>query len=177
MAGQERAAGWVCVAKVVAAHGLQGALKLRCFTERAEDVAAYGPLHDRAGGRQLVLRVIGRTPGGVLAKADGIADRGAAEALRGTLLHVPRAALPEPAADEFYHADLEGLAVELDDGSRLGTVRWVGNFGAGDVLEIAADGGNVLSLPFDRATVPVVDLARGRLVVVPPPELSAERRP
>jgi len=165
------------VAKVVAAHGLQGALKLRCFTERAEDVAAYGPLHDRAGGRQLVLRVIGRTPGGVLAKAHGIDDRSAAEALRGTLLHVPRAALPEPAADEFYHADLEGLAVELGDGSRLGTVRWVGNFGAGDVLEIAADGGDVLSLPFDRATVPVVDLAQGRLVVVPPAELSAERRP
>jgi 16S rRNA processing protein RimM len=177
MAGQERSAGWVCVAKVVAAHGLQGALKLRCFTERAEDVAAYGPLHDGEGGRQLVLRVIGRTPGGVLAKADGINDRSAAEALRGMLLHVPRAALPEPAEDEFYRADLAGLAVELDDGRRLGTVRGVDNFGAGDVLEIAADGGAVLSLPFDRATVPVVDLARGRLVVVPPAELSAERRP
>ena len=177
MAGQERSAAWVCVAKVVAAHGLQGALKLRCFTERAEDVAAYGPLHDGADGRQLVLRVIGQAPGGVLAKVDGIADRGAAEALRGTLLYVPRAALPEPAEDEFYHADLEGLAVELDDGRHLGTVRWVGNFGAGDVLEIAADGGEVLNLPFDRATVPVVDLARGRLVVVPPPELSAERGP
>ena len=177
MAGQERSAGWVCVAKVVAAHGLQGALKLRCFTERAEDVGAYGPLHDQNGSRQLALRVIGRTPGGVLAKASGIDDRSAAETLRGTLLYVPRAALPEPAADEFYHADLEGLAVELGDGSRLGTVRGVGNFGAGDVIEIAADGGGVLSLPFDRATVPVVDLARGRLVVVPPPELSMERRP
>jgi 16S rRNA processing protein RimM len=176
MAGQERSAGLVCVAKVVAAHGLQGALKLRCFTERAEDVAAYGPLHDEAD-RQLALRVIGRTAGGVLAKAEGIEDRSAAEALRGTLLYVPRAALPEPAEDEFYHADLEGLAVELCDGRHLGTVRWVGNFGAGDVLEIAAEGGDVLSLPFDRATVPVVDLARGRLVVVPPAELSAERGP
>jgi len=177
MAGQERSAAWVCVAKVVAAHGLQGALKLRCFTERAEDVAAYGPLHDRSSGRQLVLKVVGRTSGGVLAKADGIDDRSAAEALRGALLHVPRAALPEPAADEFYHADLEGLAVELDDGRHLGTVRGIGNFGAGDVLEIAADGGDVLNLPFDRATVPVIDLARGRVVVVPPAELSAERGP
>ena len=177
MAGQERSAAWVCVAKVVAAHGLQGALKLRCFTERAEDVAAYGPLHDGADGRQLVLRVIGQAPGGVLAKFDGIADRGAAEALRGTLLYVPRAALPEPAEDEFYHADLEGLAVELGDGRHLGTVRGVDNFGAGDVLEIAAESGAVLNLPFDRATVPVVDLARRRLVVVPPAELSAERGP
>jgi 16S rRNA processing protein RimM len=177
MAGQERSAAWVCVAKVVAAHGLQGALRLRCFTERAADVAAYGPLYDLERDRQLALKVIGLTAGGVLAKARGIDDRTTAEALRGTLLHVPRAALPEPAADEFYHADLEGLAAELSDGSRLGIVRGVDNFGAGDVIEIAAEGGGVLNLPFDRATVPLVDLAGGRLVVVPPVELVAESRP
>jgi 16S rRNA processing protein RimM len=177
MAGQKQSAAWVCVARVAAAHGLRGAFKLRCFTERAEDVAAYGPLYDRAGDRHLILKIIGQSAAGVLAKARGVDDRDAAEALRGTLLYVPRAALPEPADDEFYHADLEGLAAELSDGSRLGTVRAVGNFGAGDVLEIAADGGGVLNLPFDRTTVPLVDLAGGRLVVVPPAELVAEPRP
>jgi 16S rRNA processing protein RimM len=177
MAGQERSAAWVCVAKVAAAHGLQGALKVRCFTERAADVAAYGPLYDRASDRHLVLKIIGQTHGGVLAKARGIENRDAAEGLCGTLLYVPRDALPEPAADEFYHTDLEGLAAELSDGSRLGIVRGVGNFGAGDVIEIAADGGRVLNLPFDRRTVPLVDLAGRRLVVVPPAELVAEPRP
>jgi 16S rRNA processing protein RimM len=177
MAGQEQSAAWVCVAKVVAAHGLQGTLKLRSFTERAEDVAGYGPLYDRAAERHFDLKIIGRSAGGVLARARGVDDRRTAEALRGTLLYVPRAALPEPAADEFYHADLEGLAAELTDGSRLGTVRAVENFGAGDVIEIAADAGGVLNLPFDRRTVPLVDLAGRRLVVVPPAELVAEPRP
>ena len=177
MAGQKRSAAWVCVAKVAGAHGLQGTLKLRCFTERTEDVAAYGPLYDRTGERRFDLRVIGQTAGGVLARAPGVDDRTAAEALRGTLLHVPRTALPEPAADEFYHADLEGLAAELAEGSRLGTVRAVDNYGAGDVIEIAADGGGVLNLPFDRTTVPLIDIAGGRVVVVPPAELVAERTP
>ncbi len=159
------------MAKVVAAHGLRGALKLRCFTERPADVGAYGPVHDQHGRRRFELKVIGLARGGVLARVDGIGDRNAAEALRGTELFVPRAALPEPGADEFYHADLEGLVALRVDGARLGIVRSLDNFGAGDLIEVAADDGRMLSLPFDRRTVPVVDLAHGRLVVEPPAEL------
>lgn len=171
MVDRRGASGWVCVAKIVAAHGLRGALKLRCFTERPADVAAYGPVHDQHGQRLFDLTVIGPAQGGVLARAPGIGDRSAAEALRGTELFVPRAALPAPGPDEFYHTDLEGLVVERSDGARLGTVRSLVNFGAGDLIEVAADDGRVLSLPFDRRTVPVVDLAQGRLVVEPPAEL------
>ena len=171
MVERREASKWVCVAKVVAAHGVRGALKLRCFTERAADVAAYGPLFDEGGERRFDLEILRETPGGVLVTADGIQDRNAAEALRGTLLFVPRLALPEPGPDEFYHSDLEGLSVERSDGRRLGRVRGLENFGAGDLIEIASDDGRVLTLPFDRQTVPVVDLARGRLVVEPPPEL------
>ena len=181
MVDRRRASKWVCVARVVAAHGVRGTLKLRCFTERPEDVTAYGPLYDQRE-RPVDLKVIGRTRGGVLATIDGIGDRAAAEALRGTELFVPRDALPEPAPDEFYHSDLEGLSVERTDGTRLGTVHALENFGAGDLIEVADDEGRVLTLPFDRQTVPVVDLEGGRLVVEPPPELippepSAEPRP
>lgn len=168
---------WVCVAKVVGAHGLRGALKLRCFTERPADVAAYGPLYDEQGARRLELKVLRATPGGVVAAAADVGDRNAAEALRGTLLFVPRPALPEPGPDEYYHSDLEGLRVERSDGTRLGTVRSLENFGGGDLIEIAGDDGRVLTLPFDRRTVPVVDLAHGRLVVEPPAELVVEPRP
>ena len=87
----------------------------------------------------------------MLAEAEGIEDRDAAEALRGTELFVPRAALPEPAPDEFYHSDLEGLDALRADGARLGVVHGVDNFGAGDMIEIAADDGRRLSLPFTRA--------------------------
>jgi 16S rRNA processing protein RimM len=174
MVDRRGASAWVCVARIAAAHGLSGALKLRCFTERPADVAAYGPVHDQHGDRLFELTVIGPARGGVLARADGINDRSAAEALRGTDLFVPRAALPAPGSDEFYHADLEGLVVERADGARLGTVRNLENFGAGDLIEVEADDGRVLSLPFDRQTVPVIDLARGRLVVEPPAELLAD---
>ena len=171
MVDRRGASAWVCVARIVAAHGLRGAFRLRCFTERPADAAAYGPVHDQDGRRLFELTVIGPARGGILARADGITDRNAAEALRGTDLFVPRAALPAPGPDEFYHADLEGLVVERADGARIGRVRELGNYGAGDLIEVAADDGRVLSLPFDRQTVPVVDLARGRLVVEPPAEL------
>ena len=181
MVDRRRASKWVCVAKVVGAHGLRGALRLRCFTEHPEDVAAYGPLYDQRE-RRFDLKIVGETRGGVLATAGGIGDRDAAEALRGTELFVPRFALPEPGPDEFYHSDLEGLRVERADGTSLGTVRGLENFGAGDLIEVADEAGRVLTLPFDRETVPVVDLAGGRQVVEPPPELiplepAAEPRP
>jgi 16S rRNA processing protein RimM len=165
---------WVCVAVVAAAHGLRGVLKLRCFTGRAEDVAAYGPVFDGSTRRQFELEVIGPAPGGVLARARGIEDRNAAEALRGTELLVPRAALPELGPDEFYYSDLEGMEALRADGSRLGLVQGVDNFGAGDLIEVLADDGRRLSLPFTRRTVPSIDLARRKLVVEPPEELIAE---
>jgi 16S rRNA processing protein RimM len=176
MVERARERDWVCVAVVAAAHGLGGVLKLRCFTERPEDVAAYGPVFDR-NGQRFELEVIGAAPGGVLARAQGIADRNAAEALRGTELFVPRAALPELGPEEFYYSDLEGMEALRPDGSHFGVVQGVDNFGAGDLIEVVADDGRRLSLPFTRETVPSIDLERRRLVVEPPEELVAEPRP
>jgi 16S rRNA processing protein RimM len=174
--GREREA-WVCVAVVATAHGVRGALKLRAYTEAPEDVAAYGPLHDRHGRRLFELSVIGRAKGGVIVRASGIEDREAALALRGTELYVPRAALPALAEDEFYYSDLEGLEAVRPDGSPVGVVRAVDNFGAGDVLELIGPDGRPLILPFDRRTVPEIDLAGRRVVVDPPAELFGERAP
>jgi 16S rRNA processing protein RimM len=174
MAERRFASEWVCVAAVATAHGLHGALKLRTFTEHPEDVAAYGPVYDRRGQRLFELQVVGRAAGGVIARAPGIEDRDAALALRGRELFVPRRALPDLDADEFYVSDLQGLAAELAGGRRLGAVRAVENYGAGDVIEIVADDGRSLALPFDRETVPEIDIERGRVVVAPPAELAAE---
>jgi 16S rRNA processing protein RimM len=148
-------------------------LKLRCFTERAEDVAAYGPVFDRNGWR-FELEVIGPAPGGVLARAQGIEDRTAAEALRGTELLVPRSVLPDLAPDEFYYSDLEGMEALRPDGSHFGVVQGVVNFGAGDLIEVVADDGRQISLPFTREIVPRIDLERRSLVVEPPDGLGAE---
>ena len=102
-----------------------------------------------------------------MATLAGIGDRKAAERLANIRLYVPRDRLPEPEqADEFYHADLIGLAVVDRAGEKLGTVIAIHNFGAGDLIEVRPDaGGNTELVPFDETHVPAVDIAAGRIVV------------
>lgn len=167
------ASAWVCLGAVATAHGVRGELKLKCFTERPEDVAAYGPVYDRHGARLFALEVLRVVPGGVIARADGVRDRSAAERLRGTALYVPRDALPAADEDEFYHDDLIGLDARDGHGTPLGVVRAVFDFGAGDLLEIVTPGGKFLHVPFTKAAVPAIDLADGVVTVEPPAELIA----
>jgi 16S rRNA processing protein RimM len=164
------AAARVMVGVVVGAQGVRGALRIKPFTAEAASIAAYGPVEDEAGTRRFRLRLVGEAKGVVVAKLDGIEDRDAAEALKGMRLYVPRAALPAAGDDEFYHADLVGLEALAPDGRRLGRVRAVQNFGAGDTLELELEDGGALLVPFTKAAVPEVDLAGRRLVVDPPGE-------
>lgn len=162
----------VCLGAIAGAYGVTGAVRIRSFTAAPEDIAAYGALSDESGGRVFEIKVTGMSRLQVVAEIEGVADRAAAEALKGTRLYVARECLPAPEADEYYHHDLIGLAVELAGGERLGTVAAVHDFGAGDMIEVArADGGAALLVPFTRELAPVVDLAAGRLVLAPPPGL------
>lgn len=164
----------VRLAVVTAPHGVRGAFRLRCFTERPENVAAYGPVCDEAGHELFTLEVLHRVPGGVVARAPGITDRDAAERLRGKAFFVPRARLPAPGPDEFYHEDLMGLIAVEPSGRPVGRVIAVYDHGASDVLEIETERGELLDLPFTRAVVPEIDLEGGRLVILRPAELEAE---
>ena len=166
----------VCVAEVATAHGVRGALKLRCFTERPESVAAYGPLLDAQGRELLRPRVIGRWRGGVVVVSENIRDRDAAEALRGRKLYVPRRALPPAGEEEYYHADLLGLRAVGTGGGELGEVLAVHEFGAGTLLEIGHDRRDSVLVPFTREAVPEIHLERGYLVVEPPLTVEAEGR-
>lgn len=167
----------VCLAAVTAPHGVRGAFRLRCYTERPESVAAYGPVCDAHGRELFALEVLHRVPGGVVARTARIADRDAAQALRGQELFVPRSRLPAPAEDEFYLEDLVGLEAADRDGRPIGRVVAVQDHGAGEILELRTLDGRPLDLPFTRAVVPVVDLAAGRLTVVPPAEIEAGDHP
>src|SRR5579863_779673 len=161
----------VCVGVIAGAHGVQGAVRVKSFTADPEDIARYGPLEDESGGQRFSLRLVGSAKGVVIARLAGIADRDRAEGLRGMRLYLPRAALPPTADEEYYHADLIGLAAALADGTALGYVSAVHDFGAGDTLEIERPKGPAAMVPFTRAIVPIVDLAAGRLVLDPPPGL------
>ena len=160
----------VCVAQIGAAHGIRGEVRLHSFTEEPSAVTAYGALESEDGRRHFEIETLRPAKDGFVARFKGIADRNAAETLTNLKLYVPRERLP-PVDDKntFYHADLVGLAAVTPDGAALGTVRAIHNFGAGDIIEIEpADAGEALMLPFTEATVPSVDIANGRLVVVPP---------
>ena len=159
----------ICLGQIGAAHGIRGEVRLWSFTADPAAIASYGPL-ETEDGRVFAIEAMRPAKDHFVARLSGIADRNAAERLANQKLYVPRERLPEPqAADEFYHADLIGLAVVDRSGTALGTVVAVHNFGAGDLIEVRqAEGAPTLMLPFTEAVVPEVDLAAGRLVVEQP---------
>ena len=163
----------LCVGAIAGVHGVRGLVKIKSFTGDPLDLTAYGPLTDESGRRRFRVTVTGRAKGLLIARIEGVEDREAAQALRGARLYAARAALPEPAEEEYYHADLIGLEAQDRGGAPLGRVVAVQNFGAGDILEIARPEGEPLLVPFTKAAVPIVDLAGGRVVLEPPEELEA----
>ena len=164
----------LCVGVIAGAHGVRGLVKIKSFTDDPANLTAYGPLTDESGARRYQVAVTGRAKGVLLARIEGVGDRDAARALSGARLYVARAALPEPEDEEYYHADLIGLAVEDRAGAPLGRVAAVQNFGAGDILEIERPDQGTLLVPFTKAAVPLVDPAGGRVVVEPPKETEAQ---
>ena len=146
---------------------MRGDVWISSFTADPAAIADYGPLVDADGARPLKVRVLAQAPakGKVAAHVEGIANRAAAEALAGRALFVRRDALPLPAEDEFYYADLIGLRARSATGETLGRVAAVDNYGAGDVIEIKPEGGPSFLLPFSRRVVPGIDVAAGEIVV------------
>jgi 16S rRNA processing protein RimM len=150
---------------------VHGAVRIKSFTEVPEDIARYGPVEDESGRLRFDLILCGAAKGVLLACLSGVEDRDRAEALRGLRLYLSRAALPQTDPEEYYHADLIGLEAVLGDGTPVGRVRAVYDFGAGDTLELARPHAPPVMIPFTRAIVPVVEPEQGRLVLDPPPGL------
>ena len=166
----------VRVARIGAAHGVRGEVKLWPFTGDPQAVASYGPLETEDGRRTFEIESMRPAKDHLVARIKGVADRDAAATLTNLDLYVPRDRLPpieEP--DTFYHADLVGLDAVTPDGVQIGTVHALHNFGAGDIIEIVPPGsGEALMLPFNDMTVPAIDLEAKRIVVVPPAEIETK---
>jgi 16S rRNA processing protein RimM len=163
----------VLVGKVVGAFGVKGELRITAYTENPLALINFRVLLRESGEHGLTL-LSGRSfKGGVIARAKDVETKTDADKLRGLKLYAPRSALPPVEEDEFYLTDLIGLQVETADGTVLGKVKAVQNFGAGDILEIGGGAGRKGGyLPFTREVVPVVDIAGGLIVADPPGEVS-----
>jgi 16S rRNA processing protein RimM len=168
----------VCVGKIGAAHGVRGEVRVFTYTEDPLAIRDYGELEDETGARKFEIASAREGNGHLVVRFKGIDDRNAAEKLTHVQLFVPRERLPEPEGeDEFYHADLIGLAAETKEGERLGEVIAVPNFGAGDLLEIRPlKKGSTVLIPFVGDFVPEVDVKGGRIVVNPPAGLFEEEK-
>ena len=166
----------ICVAQIGGAHGIRGEVKLKSFTADPLAVKDYGVLESEDGAASFAIEALRPAKGYLVARLRGVRDRNAAEQLTNLRLFVPRERLPPPASDEFYHADLIGLAAVTAEGTEVGTVVAVHNFGAGDILELRPPaGGATIMLPFTDAFVPRIDIAGGRIVVEPPEETPKPR--
>jgi len=154
---------------IAAPHGVRGLVRIRSFTEDPMALAGYGPLSDETGKKVFRVEALSAARGTVLARIDGVADRNAAELMRGTKLYVERGKLPATSEREWYEADLIGLGAVGKDGKDWGKVVAFHDFGAGPVMEIT--GG--LVLPFTDEAVPEIDVEGGKVVIDPPAGLLA----
>ncbi|MGY3584299.1 16S rRNA processing protein RimM [Bradyrhizobium sp. USDA 4341] len=164
----------VCVARIGAAHGVRGAVRLWTFTEDPLAVKDYGPLMTKDGTRQFEVTHAREAKDHLVVTLKGVASRDDAERLNGLELYVPRDRLPETDDGEYYHTDLIGLAAVTTTEQPLGKVIAIHNFGAGDIIEIAPPQGATMLLPFTNAVVPTVDLASGRVVIELPQEVDGD---
>ena len=167
-------AAQICIARIGAAHGVRGAVKLWTFTEDPLAVTQYGPLATKDGARSFEVATAREAKGHLVATLKGVATREDAERLNGVELYIAREKLPVTGENEYYHADLIGLAAVTAANQSLGRVIAIHNFGAGDIIEIAPPQGATMLLPFTSAVVPSVDLASGRVVIELPAEIEGD---
>jgi 16S rRNA processing protein RimM len=152
----------IALAAVAGAHGVKGELRLKLFSDSIDNLLRQERLYIGGAERRLLsVRDAGKT---AVAKLEGIADRSAAEALRGSLVEVDRSALPPLEEGEYYHSDLIGLPVFDAEGNKIGVITAVENFGAGELLEVQLDGGRASLIPFKPG---IADLQEGRIVLDP----------
>ncbi len=165
----------ILVGQFGAAHGVKGELRLKSYTQDPAAIGTYGRLSDASGARSFEIEALRVLKGALfVVRIKGITTREAAEKLTNVALFLPREVLPAAEEDEYYHADLIGLTAETETGEEIGEIVQILNFGGGDILEIAPkSGGETLLLPFTKEAVPIIDLAHGHVIIVPPVEIDA----
>jgi 16S rRNA processing protein RimM len=161
------------VGRIGRAHGVKGEVSVDVRTDDPDRRYAAGAVlaTDPPERGPLTVETVRAHHGRLLVRFAEVADRDAAEALRGTLLVVDAASAGETDEGEWWDHDLVGLAAVSTDGAALGTVEDVVHVPGPPLLSIRGGDGRELLVPFVADIVPEVDVAAGRLVVDPPPGL------
>ena len=158
----------VLVGVIVGAHGIKGEVKLKSFTSDPLSIGRYGPLQS-SSGKQFEIAKLKAAKDDFIASLKNVNDRNEAETLKGVELFVARGKLPQLKTPEAYAHDLMGLDVVLENGTTLGKLVGMPNYGAGDLLEVTVDGNSeTVLIPFTNTFVPQNDFASGKIVVVLP---------
>ena len=153
----------VCIAKILTAHGVRGLVKIDCYLEDPQELANYNPLSDSAG-REYTITLKNPIKSKWLAEIKGVADRTDAEKYRNIELFTARDQLPD-ADDGYYHEDLIDLEVRKTDGTRIGTIIGIDNFGASDVIEVKPETGKTFYLPFTEPYLVDVNMEENFITV------------
>ena len=155
----------LCLGVIIGPHGIKGAVRVKSFTEKPKSIAEYGTLHDKYG-KSFDLQLEGQSKGTLIVSIKGMTTRTQAEVLKGTELFIKRKVLPHTVDGEYYHADLVGLNVYNRDGKKMGVVKAIHNFGAGDIVEVViAETENTVLIPFNNNTVPEIDFVKQEMIV------------
>ena len=158
----------VLVGVIVGAHGIKGEVKLKSFTSEPLSIGRYGPLQSKSGQKFEIIKLKAARDD-FIASLKSVNDRNEAETLKGVELFVSREKLPKLKAHETYAHDLMGLDVVLENGSKLGKLVSMPNYGAGDLLEVVVEGSaETVLIPFTSAFVPQEDFSTGRITVILP---------
>ena len=156
------------IGTIVSPQGIRGHFKVKTFTAAPKSLSAYGPV-TTDNGQQLMLHIMSVNAKGLaIVRAKGVNTRDAAEALRGVTLYVVRESLPEPNDGEFYHADLLGMDVKGQDGTPLGSLVAIHDFGAGEIAELAPRNGSTIMVPFGGDWLIAVDMVAKELCLSVP---------
>lgn len=164
----------VLMAKIGAAHGIRGEVRVKPFGDDPLSFADYGVLTSKDGATSFEVEKARVQKTVVVTKFRNVNDRNRAEELNGVELYIDRDQLPEPEEDEFYYSDLNGLAVVDQNGNNLGKIVAVQDFGAGDLLEIRPKRGRTFYIPFTRDFVPDISLSEGLITAQLPDDYFSE---
>lgn len=162
---------YICVGKIIAAHGIKGMVKIFSHAENPDTLTKLGPLSDAKGKRVFIVTKTQPLGKALLASIEGVTDRNAAEALKDTDLYLPREKLPPLPEGKFYYTDLIGLEARDTSGKKLGVIHALHNYGAGDIFEIKPNSGESFLIPFTPDVVKKIDAAAGTVEIDRPEEV------